>query len=61
MIVPKQMPDCWNAHGSDTIAEPIMAFQMLKTMTKVPSVPGYSSSEVYEELVNSKFKLTSIL
>ena len=34
MMIPRAIPDCWKAHGKETMADPIMMFQMLKTITK---------------------------
>ena len=34
---PSTSPDCWKAQGSDTIADPTMAFHILKTITKESS------------------------
>ena len=33
IVKPSTSPDCWNAQGKDTIAEPTRAFHTLKIMT----------------------------
>ena len=56
IIAPKHSPDCWNAHGKETIADPIIAFQTLKITMNELSRPG--SKQINR--VNKKISLHRI-
>ena len=56
IVKPSTNPDCWNAQGKDTIAEPTRAFQTLKIMTNELSPVELSVNKIY--LIMNELRLT---